>query len=128
MRAITLSAQQVEIRDATHAVVRFHQRYSSPTVADETDKVLEWELIDGRWLIVKELANPALTKVGSVKDAVNAWKSAWVNGDTPAFDMCYSTVFVASNGVSRDEWITQEMRKSAFQRSKGMQWTSATLS
>ena len=62
---VVISAQKLDVRDTTHASMNFHQSYLSPDYSDEVDKVLEWELIGGRWLIVKETAVKAPTASGN---------------------------------------------------------------
>lgn len=47
---------QFAITDATHASTTFNQAYRSGQYQDLTRKTLEWELIGGRWLITKEIA------------------------------------------------------------------------
>ena len=62
---VVISAQKLDVRDTTHASMNFHQSYLSPDYSDEVDKVLEWELIGGRWLIVKETAVKAPAASGN---------------------------------------------------------------
>ncbi|WIM06808.1 MAG: TolC family outer membrane protein [Candidatus Nitricoxidivorans perseverans] len=54
---------KVAVRDAGHAAATFRQTYRAAGYADVTLKTLEWEKLDGRWLIVKEVAKalPAVT-------------------------------------------------------------------
>ena len=54
---------RVELRDVTvkmeapdRAAVSFRQNYFSGTYSDVSDKTLEWQRIDGKWLIVRETA------------------------------------------------------------------------
>ena len=54
---------RVELRDVTvkmeapdRAAVSFRQNYFSGTYSDASDKTLEWQRIDGKWLIVRETA------------------------------------------------------------------------
>ena len=47
---------KLTVRDAQHAVTSFKQTYRSAGFADVVRKTLEWERIDGRWLIVREVA------------------------------------------------------------------------
>ena len=54
---IIVTSQKLDVRDATHVSASFHQSYVSPDFSDEVDKVLEWELIGGHWLIVTETAS-----------------------------------------------------------------------
>ncbi len=137
---LVITRQQIDVRDATHATVRFHQKYSSASYADEVDKMMEWQFVDGQWRIASEAITVSVgrldeetrqmdgvstavkspLKIDSEKDAINEWADAWRVGDTVRFDLRYSQEFVASNGMSRGEWIEQEMRKSAFSRSKGI--------
>lgn len=53
---------QFVITDATHASTTFNQAYRSGQYQDLTRKTLEWELIGGRWLIVKEIAEKLSAK------------------------------------------------------------------
>jgi len=58
---ITLDVADIEIvlRDsARQASVRFKQTYRSPTYGDVVRKTLEWQRIDGKWLIVGETSAP----------------------------------------------------------------------
>jgi outer membrane protein, adhesin transport system len=56
---VVLSSRVIEVRDASHAFTRFHQRYSSKGYSDEVEKTLDWQMIDGRWLIVAENGTPS---------------------------------------------------------------------
>lgn len=68
--AIALSLEQLSIQsDAKKASADFVQRYASGGYSDVVNKVLDFENINGNWLIVresvvKELAKPAKTEVG----------------------------------------------------------------
>ena len=44
------------VKDAGHASTAFKQAYRSEQYRDVIQKTLEWERIDGRWLIVRETA------------------------------------------------------------------------
>ncbi|MET3106696.1 adhesin transport system outer membrane protein [Oxalobacteraceae bacterium GrIS 2.11] len=52
--SVDLSDLQFKFTDATHATTIFHQKYSSDIYHDVVLKTLDWELIDGRWLITLE--------------------------------------------------------------------------
>ncbi|HTJ97353.1 MAG TPA: TolC family outer membrane protein [Rhodocyclaceae bacterium] len=54
---IDLSDVKIELRDQTHAVSTFVQTYTSAAFQDVVKKTLEWEKIDGRWLIVGEMSS-----------------------------------------------------------------------
>ncbi|MDP2808947.1 MAG: TolC family outer membrane protein [Rhodocyclaceae bacterium] len=47
---------KIAARDASHAVATFRQTYRAAGYADVVLKTLEWEKLDGRWLIVRESA------------------------------------------------------------------------
>lgn len=49
---------KVAVRDPSHAVTTFKQTYRSAGYGDEVVKILEWERVDGRWLIVREVSEP----------------------------------------------------------------------
>ena len=141
---LVISAQQVEVRDAKTISIDFHQSYSSSSYRDEVEKIIVWQSLDGKWKIVSETikttksaldkneksgkgataVNPVLSseipKFGSEKGAINAWVDAWNGGDAAKFAARYAVDFSPSNGLSRSEWVTQEMRKSAFSHSKGI--------
>ncbi len=51
---IDLADVKVELVDATHASTSFTQHYSAAQYQDTVKKVLQWERIDGRWLITSE--------------------------------------------------------------------------
>ncbi|MBU0751471.1 MAG: TolC family outer membrane protein [Gammaproteobacteria bacterium] len=56
---IALDVADVEIvlqESAQRATTRFSQRYRSASYSDAVSKTLEWQRIDGRWLIVAETA------------------------------------------------------------------------
>lgn len=57
---ISLDVRDIKLTvdDARHATTVFRQAYSSRQYKDIVRKTLEWELIDGRWLIVRESAEP----------------------------------------------------------------------
>ena len=46
------------VKDAKHASTVFKQAYRSEQYKDVVHKTLDWELIDGRWLIARETAEP----------------------------------------------------------------------
>ncbi|MES2936004.1 MAG: TolC family outer membrane protein [Pseudomonadota bacterium] len=54
---VDLADVQLDFADASHATARFQQTYSSSSYRDVVNKVLEWEKIGGRWLIVRESAS-----------------------------------------------------------------------
>jgi hypothetical protein len=60
---IDISEIKVNIRDARHLSISFHQEYRSPSFKDTLEKILYWEEFDGTWLIVNESiidpSNPA---------------------------------------------------------------------
>ena len=68
--AITLNLEKLSIQaDAKKASAGFVQSYASGAYSDVVNKVLDFENINGNWLIVKEsvvkeLAKPAKTEVG----------------------------------------------------------------
>lgn len=45
---------KVNLKDASHATTTFHQSYRSDAYQDEVEKMLDWENIGGRWVIVGE--------------------------------------------------------------------------
>ena len=45
------------VRDASHASTIFNQAYRSGLYQNRNQKTLEWELVGGRWLIVKEIGS-----------------------------------------------------------------------
>ena len=45
------------VRDATHASATFNQAYRSGRYQNRNQKTLEWKLVAGRWLIVKEIGD-----------------------------------------------------------------------
>jgi adhesin transport system outer membrane protein len=53
---LTIADSKVVMRDPQHAVTTFTQTYRSAGYQDVVQKTLEWERIDGRWLIVHENA------------------------------------------------------------------------
>jgi adhesin transport system outer membrane protein len=55
---LTVSKVRVEMKEPKRAVITFLQRYRSASYRDVVQKTLEWENVDGRWLIVKEIAEP----------------------------------------------------------------------
>lgn len=59
-REISLDIRDIKlaVRDARHASTVFKQAYRSEQFKDIVLKTLEWEQIDGRWLIVRETAEP----------------------------------------------------------------------
>lgn len=52
--SVNISDLQFKFKDATHVTTIFHQKYSSDTYHDVVLKTLDWELIDGHWLINRE--------------------------------------------------------------------------
>ncbi|MCZ7655443.1 MAG: hypothetical protein M5R42_16110 [Rhodocyclaceae bacterium] len=46
------------VRDAKHASTAFTQAYRLRATRDVVLKTLAWEQVDGRWLIVRETAEP----------------------------------------------------------------------
>jgi hypothetical protein len=61
--SLDISEIKVNIRDARHLSISFHQEYQSPSFKDSLEKILYWEEFDGTWLIVNESiidpSNPA---------------------------------------------------------------------
>jgi hypothetical protein len=61
--SLDISEIKVNIRDARHLSISFHQEYQSPSFKDSLEKILYWEEFDGIWLIVNESiidpSNPA---------------------------------------------------------------------
>ncbi|MBK7136286.1 MAG: TolC family outer membrane protein [Rhodocyclales bacterium] len=57
---ITLDVRDIKlaVKDARHASTVFKQAYHSGQFKDVVLKTLEWEQVDGRWLIVRETAEP----------------------------------------------------------------------
>ncbi len=57
---ISLDVRDIKltVKDARHASTVFKQAYRSEQFKDVVLKTLEWEQVDGRWLIVKETAEP----------------------------------------------------------------------
>lgn len=55
--SLDISDIKLVVRDAKHASTTFKQAYRSAQYKDAVLKTLEWELIDGRWLIVRETAD-----------------------------------------------------------------------
>ncbi len=57
---ISLDVRDIKlaVKDARHASTVFKQAYRSGQFKDVVLKTLEWEQIDGRWLIVRETAEP----------------------------------------------------------------------
>ena len=56
--ALDIRDIKLAVQDAQHASTRFKQAYRSEQYKDVVLKTLEWEFIDGRWLIVRETAAP----------------------------------------------------------------------
>jgi len=56
--ALDIRDIKLAVQDAEHASTRFKQAYRSEQYKDVVLKTLEWEFIDGRWLIVRETAAP----------------------------------------------------------------------
>lgn len=56
---LDISGLQVDVKSASKAVTTFVQAYRSAIYQDVTTKTLEWENINGRWLIVRETASAA---------------------------------------------------------------------
>jgi adhesin transport system outer membrane protein len=50
---------KLAMRDPQHAVTTFRQTYRSAGYQDVVFKTLEWQKVDGRWLIVREIAEAA---------------------------------------------------------------------
>jgi adhesin transport system outer membrane protein len=55
---LNISKVQVELKDPKHVVATFVQSYRSPSYRDVVQKTLEWENVDGRWLITSETVAP----------------------------------------------------------------------
>lgn len=57
---ISLDVRDIKlaVKDARHASTVFKQAYHSGQFKDVVLKTLEWEQVDGRWLIVRETAEP----------------------------------------------------------------------
>lgn len=53
---IDISQLEVVMRGADSALTRFRQDYTAEGVRDTSDKVLEWNKVDGQWRIVRETA------------------------------------------------------------------------
>jgi adhesin transport system outer membrane protein len=51
---IELTNLKISIKDATHAVTTFHQHYRADAYHDDVEKTLEWENVDGHWVIIAE--------------------------------------------------------------------------
>lgn len=56
--SLDVSDIRLVVRDAKHASTVFRQAYRSGQFKDVVLKTLEWEQADGRWLIVRETAEP----------------------------------------------------------------------
>lgn len=56
--SLDISDIKVRVKDDTHASTTFRQAYSSRSYSDVVLKTLEWEKIDGQWLIISEVAYP----------------------------------------------------------------------
>jgi hypothetical protein len=52
--SLDISEIKVNIRDARHLSISFHQEYRSPSFKATLEKILYWEEFDGTWLIVNE--------------------------------------------------------------------------
>lgn len=52
--SLDISEIKVNLRDARHLSISFHQEYRSPSFKDTLEKILYWEEFDGTWLIVNE--------------------------------------------------------------------------
>ncbi|MBX9849756.1 MAG: TolC family outer membrane protein [Rhodocyclaceae bacterium] len=82
---------KVEVVDATHAITRFTQHYSATQYQDSVQKVLQWERIDGRWLITSETssklpkgtARATVVPVATPTPAVVPAKSATISAPAP---------------------------------------------
>lgn len=72
---VELADVKLEVKDATHASSTFLQRYSAAQYQDVVRKTLNWERIDGRWLITAETA---------VKQPLSAWPTTLVAPASPA--------------------------------------------
>lgn len=83
---LDISDVKIEMRDLTHAVSTFVQDYRTPTYKDTVAKTLEWEKIDGRWLIVGEASKPfqAAAVVKRVKVAEPAAAASAATAVVPA--------------------------------------------
>ncbi|MDO8652133.1 MAG: hypothetical protein Q7R66_08095 [Undibacterium sp.] len=55
---LDLTDIKVNLQDAKHLTISFHQEYRSPSYKDALEKILYWEEVDGSWLIVNEAINP----------------------------------------------------------------------
>ena len=53
--SVKISNIEFTFKDANHAVTQFHQEYVSDIYSDLVEKTMEWENINGRWLIVSEI-------------------------------------------------------------------------
>jgi outer membrane protein, adhesin transport system len=56
---IRISELHVELVDQHHAIAKFVQSYRSASYSDVVHKTMEWENIDGKWLISREYSQPA---------------------------------------------------------------------
>lgn len=56
--SIDLRDIKLTVKDAKHASTVFKQAYRSEQYEDNVLKTLEWERIEGRWLIVSEISEP----------------------------------------------------------------------
>lgn len=64
--ALDLTDIKVNLQDAKHLTISFHQEYRSVSYKDALEKILYWEEIDGNWLIVNEAVN---TEANPVQNA-----------------------------------------------------------
>lgn len=56
---VSVSDLRIDVLDDKHAVARFVQAYRSATYGGVVHKTLEWESVDGKWVISRELVQPA---------------------------------------------------------------------
>jgi adhesin transport system outer membrane protein len=53
--SVNVSDLQFKVKDATHITTIFHQKYGSDIYNDVVLKTLDWEYIEGHWLITMEI-------------------------------------------------------------------------
>lgn len=72
--AITLTLEKVSIQaDAKKATAGFVQRYASGSFSDVVNKVLDFESVNGQWLIVKESVTAELTQPAKIEAAADMY-------------------------------------------------------
>lgn len=57
---VRISKIQIDAKNTRKATSTFLQSYRSATYQDTVQKTLEWESVDGRWLIVREASQPVV--------------------------------------------------------------------